>query len=438
MRNITDFFSNEYKQQAANANFSKIANIFGLKVTANKVIHTMLNKNIKTWHKTEVISSMTALDTIYMGGSGNIDGVISNICSTYAGSNNLCLVDKKGQIGGSRMSRTSAASRYTFVRQGEALEKYFNKVDLNILPRYNFENTDIEYKFFTFNIPLILVNGSSGIGSGHSCLILPGSLDEITEHLKNKLNNKPSNYNFKPFFNNFSGRIEQGEETNKWNVYGAFKHISKTKIEITDVPTNESYKSYIKKLNILVDNGVINKFDDKCDFAEDTFNFIIYHNFGTKTDDDIYKILKLRTIISENYTLNNEHNEIMVFKSRAEIFEYWYKLKLIYIEKRKIYLIKTLSQSIKETVSKYIFIKNITEDTLIISKRKKRDIEDNLEKIDNIIKIDGSFDYLLNMSIMSLTIERMTKLLDFIKKQKSELDTIKQLTLEDVWLLDFK
>ena len=108
-------------------------------------------------------------------------------------------------------------------------------------------------------------------------------------------------------------------------------------------------------------------------------------------------------------------------------------IKLDYLQRRKDYQLQKLEDDIKIDFSKYLFIKNIVEDKLIINKRKKSDIEIDLDKIDNIIKRDGSFDYLLQMNILSLTEERMNKLQEDIKSKKESLDLLKEKTPEQIW-----
>ena len=94
IRPITDFYNVNYKQQAQNKNFQSISSVIsGVKPTANKALFTVLDDNITTFQKVEVLSNATALKTEYLGGSSNIDGVIVNIASSYVSSNNLSLLD---------------------------------------------------------------------------------------------------------------------------------------------------------------------------------------------------------------------------------------------------------------------------------------------------------------------------------------------------------
>jgi len=442
-KEISHFFNEEYTQQAQYINFSKIASVIsGSKVTQQKILSTVMSENISSWQKVEVISSMTALKTLYLGGSSNIDGVATNLGSGYVGANNVVLVETKGDFGG-RLDTTAAASRYIFMKKGLQFDHYFNKEDLNILPKYTFEGQEIEYQYFTYTLPMVLVNGTKGLGSGYSSDILPRSEEDITKYLiynlegKNKTN-KP--FQNKPHFNGFKGVVKQSDAKNKWIIEGTFDRINNTTIAITEVPIGETRKSYIKKLDALELNGVIKSYEDLCDPKKDIFLFKVKTEFAfsKNTDEEILKKLKLITKKTENYTLNDEDNKIIVFKDVNEIFWYYYKFKLNTLSERKKYLEEKMKQDIIIDISKYTFIEAIVNDKLIINKRKKNDIVKDLNTFDKIVKRDNSFDYLLNMSIQSLTEERMKNLMKDIKSKNVELKKLQSKTLEKMWLEDLK
>lgn len=155
--------------------------------------------------------------------------------------------------------------------------------------------------------------------------------------------------------------------------------------------------------------------------------------FLEQSDEEILDKLKLVKKVTENYTVIDENNKIQVFSSIEEILNYYIKIKLEYLEKRKSYQIEKIDEEIRLDFSKYLFIKNIIDGKLKINKRKKQDIEADLEKIQNIIKKGGNYDYLLNMNILSLTEERTKKLEADIKVKKSNLDNLKQKTIETIW-----
>lgn len=274
-RPIKDFFDKEFTQQAQYVNFSKIASIIsGNKVTAQKVLSTLLDKNIINWQKVEVIASMTALETLYLGGSKNIEGVITNIGASYVGSNNLPLIETKGDFG-SRLNNTPAAGRYIFARKSKIFDQLINKDDLKIFPRYNFEGQDIEYAYFAFSLPMVLINGTEGLGSGYRSLILPRNPKNIKKYILDKLNGrKPSNNLLNPYYKGFKGTIKN-LGNNQYKIQGSIKKLSSIKIEINEVPIGENYKSFIKKLDKLKETGTIKNYTDLCDPKTDTFKAIV-------------------------------------------------------------------------------------------------------------------------------------------------------------------
>ena len=88
--------------------------------------------------------------------------------------------------------------------------------------------------------------------------------------------------------------------------------------------------------------------------------------------------------------------------------------------------------------SKYLFIKGVVDKTIIVSNKKKDDIIKQLEKIEKIQKVDGSYDYLLRIPIYQLTKEKIEELKEEIKNKKAEYDKVKNETIENMWLEDLK
>ena len=71
-----------------------------------------------------------------------------------------------------------------------------------------------------------------------------------------------------------------------------------------------------------------------------------------------------------------------------------------------------------------------------MSNKKKDEIVKQLEKIDKIIKVNDSYDYLLSMPIHSLTHEKLEQLKQQINDAKEEFKKTKAASPEDMWLMD--
>lgn len=432
--NITDFYKNIYVDQASYDNIRKIASALdGQKNAARKILYTILEKNIDSEIKVSQLGSKVAEFADYL--HGNMDGVIVNLAQNFAGTNNIPLLDREGQFG-TRFQPEASASRYIYTNGSKELWKLFSKEDSNILIEQYFEGHRIEPLFYIPNLPIILINGSVGVSSGFAQKILSRDAENIKKLVKQYLkNSKIDSKLLVPSFNGFSGNVEQGENDSQWLIKGVVKKISNNKVEISEVPVGYNLKSYLDVLDKLEDDKVINSYKDKSE--NDKFLFEVNFNsveLKSLSEENLLQKLKLVEKITENYTCMDENNKIVSFNSSEEIFKHYIKIKLEFLQKRKDFQLEKLEQDIKLDYSKYLFIKNITENKLIISKRKKSDIESDLEKIPGIIQRDSSFDYLLQMNIMSLTEERMTKLENDIRSKKAELDDLKTKDVKDIWL----
>jgi DNA topoisomerase-2 len=312
----------------------------------------------------------------------------------------------------------------------------FNKEDNNILEEQYFEGDKIEPKFYLPALPLLLINGSEGIASGFAQKIMNRNPKDILKHLKNVLEDKKSKYDFKPYYNDFAGVIEHGENQNQWIIKGKIERVNSTKIKITEIPIGVELKSYLKTLDTLEEKGFIKSYKD---LSEKSFLFELSFQRGVLdnlSDNQLLDKLKLTKTVTENYTAIDAENKVKVFESAEEIFNYYFNIKIQYLQKRIEYIIEKLKKEIKRLVSTYLFIQAITEEKLIINKRKKSEIEQDLEKFDKIHKVDDSYDHLLRLPIYSLTKEKMAELMDKIKDKKQELDYYKSTTPQIEWLKD--
>lgn len=433
---ITEFFKKEYVDQASYDNLRKIASLVdGQKNASRKIIYTILEKNIKEKIKVSQLNSKAAEFAEYLHGS--MDNVIVNLAQDFTGTNNMPLLHKKGNFG-TRFTQEASASRYIYTFGSDNLFNLFNKNDTKVLLNQYFEGYQIEPMFYVPNLPVLLLNGSEGVSSGFAQKILPRNPKDIKEFISSFLKSKKLP-ELKPWYSGFKGTIEQGENNKQWLIKGKISRVNKTKILIEELPIGYDLKTYIGILDDLEDKKYFNSYVDKSE--DDIFKFEI--NFTAKyldevSEDELLNKLKLIKKVSENYTCIDENNKIKVFENVNDILANYISVKLQYLQKRKDFQVQELENNIKLDYSRYTFIKNIVDGNLIINKRKKSDIEKDLDVIVNILKKDSSYDYLLNMNILSLTEERLDRLLNDIKTKKAELDKLKTTDIKDIWLAEIK
>ena len=434
----TDFFDTEYVNYASYDSIRKIPSLIdGQKNAARKILWYTLDTNLKNELKVSQLDSKAAEYCEYLHGS--MAGVIVNLAQDYVGTNNINLMQPEGNFG-TRLIPEASAARYIFTNGTKEFFEMFNKDDNQILEHQNFEGQKIEPKFMLPKLPMLLINGSEGSASGFASKILPRNPEEIKKYLVYNLQGKNKTlkpFQNKPFYRGFKGSIIQGETKNQWIIQGNFTRKA-NKVQIDELPIGYSLKQYIKILDKLEEEKKIITYSETCN---EDFNFLVQFNrkyLDSLDDQRLRTLLKLDKKVTENYTVINKDNQVQVFNNINDIFHEYIKVKLYYLQKRKDYLIESISLDIRKDISRYLFIQGIVNDTLVINKRPEEDIIKDLDKQPKIMKIDSSYNYLLSMQVRSMTKEKMEELMNKIKQQKAELDLLKIQTIENMWLQDLK
>lgn len=442
---IQKFFKEEYVDQASYDNLRKISSaVDGLKNSNRKVIHTVLDKNIKELLKVQQLSSKAGEYTDYLHGS--LDGVIVTLGQNYVGSNQLPLLTKKGNFGTRSIPEASAA-RYIFAKGSPILDSLFKKEDREILIHQVFEGIPIEPRYFVPTLPVLLVNGNRGVSSGFSQLIMPRSLKDILETLVLRLSGKIQD--FKDFdlknihVEGFRGKIypegSLDSANYKWILEGSFE-VKGKEIHITELPLGTNLMQYINFLDDLKESKKIKDFKDLCD--GDSFEFKVTlrpEDLKDLNDEKIIKLLKLRTSITENFTSLGADNKIKEFTRPSDILDYYYSIKLASLRNRKDLLLANLNAKKTLKSEQYRFIEMVVNKTLKMDEMKTGEVISFLEGQD--FKKFGEpkdYQYLLRMPVSSMQRDKMELLANEIEGLQKEIDTLKSKSEEQIWMEDIK
>lgn len=437
---ISKFYNDELVDYASYSTLRMISSaIDGMKNSHRKVVATVSARNISKESKVSQLASQVAQDQEYLHGDVSLQGVIVNLAANYLGTNNMNMLEPAGNFG-TRFTPEASAPRYIYTHKSKYFDYLFNKDDTEILIKQTFEGHKIEPKFYLPSLPMLLVNGSEGMATGFAQKILPRDPKSVEKYLRNRLTDKKNSLALlKPQYKGFKGTIKSTGEEGSWEIIGSFERVTKTKIRITEVPVGYSLKGYIKVLDKLEEDSFIMNYLDMSENDNFLFEVTMKRDIlGSLTDDKILEKFKLIKRVTENYTTIDVNNRVKVFNNASEIFDYYYSVKIEYLFKRIDYKIEKIESEIRKLASTYLFIKAIVDNRLIINKRKKVQIEKDLESFEKITKEEGSYDYLLRMPIHSLTKEKMEELMNKIKGKKEELDYYKKTTTEVEWLKDLE
>ena len=223
-----------------------------MKPSQRKVLFSCFKKGLSTKNEIKVaqLAGYISEHTSYHHGEVSLMDTVINLAQNYVGSNNMNILQPIGQFGTRLMGgKDSSSPRYIFTTLSENANKLFNPNDFPLLEYLNDDGQSIEPKYYVPTLPLVLINGSEGIGTGFSTKI-PCFNPKDLKYCMKKLVEDPD-YDIPeltPWYKDFTGEIEK-VETNKWVSHGVYEIDDDNIITVTELPIGEwieTYKQYLK------------------------------------------------------------------------------------------------------------------------------------------------------------------------------------------------
>lgn len=436
LRTIDDFLDNEQREFAMSIieNRAIPSVIDGFKPVQRKIMHIASRlwanggKPMKVYQLGGQVSSLA----MYVHGDASMNGSIIAMNQTFK--NNLPLLDGVGQYGSLRVP-CAGAPRYV----GTILSENFRRVymDTELLENMVEEGVKVEPRFFLPIIPMILVNGTSGIAVGYSTNILNRSALDVCEACIAYLGGKKFG-ELVPSVEGFGGTCARdADKPNKWRMRGAYV-VGGNSVKVTELPPSLTFEKYEEYLNSLVAKKTILDYDNNSagsvcyvlKFSGDVLKS--YVESGT-----LDSLLKISSSETEIITTLDEKGKLKIFERAEDIVPYFCDFRLKWYTKRKALRMETLGKEIDTLSEKARFVKAIVERKLAVGNVPKREIVSALETM-GFKKMQNSYEYLLSMPILSLTREKYDELTAARNKKESELEKLSASTEKEMYLADLK
>lgn len=399
--NVKTFFDSYYHPYAVYDAARSIAHsIDGLKITGRKVIYTCALKNLTMDMKVAQLASSVAFETSYHHGEAGIGGVICNMAQNFAGSNNINLLEPNGQFG-NRLSPVAAAARYIFTHLNKQFREIYKKDDELVLENQYEDGSLIEPKFYVPILPMVLVNGTSGIGTGFASKVLAYNPIDLRKNIIKRLSGDTGN-RLKPWYRGFSGKIEEGVTKNQWVFTGKLEIVNTTTIKILELPIGMYLDDFKKTLNKLEDAGIIKDFDDNSSDTQFDITVTVPRTTTALTLPELYDMFKLVSRDTENLTLWTVDNKLRVFDDAQALVDYFITIRLDTYQKRITALIEKTTSELSWLMTRIRFVDFYLKNTGEFKALNKAELIELLAK--------NQFDQyveLLSMPMWNLTKEKI-------------------------------
>jgi DNA topoisomerase-2 len=425
----------------------------GLKTSLRKILFAAFKKNLTTEIKVAQFTGYVSEHACYHHGEASLNGAIVGMAQNFVGSNNINLLVPSGQFG-TRLQggNDSASERYIFTLLNRITRSIFPAMDDNILKYLNDDGTSVEPIFYAPIIPMILINGSKGIGTGFSTDIMSYDPLQVIGYLKSKLSSEVYNLDFVPYYEGFQGTIEKISDF-KFLIKGRYEKVAPDKIRVTELPVGYWTENFKEHLESLIEPGqdkegkkitpIVKDYDD---MSKDTnIDFTITLQKGkveeleaTSADHNcngIEKLFKLYTTnTNTNMHLFDANDKLKKYEKVEEIIDDYFETRLQMYQIRKDYMINALEKELILLSNKAKYIRENLDGTIDLRKKKKEQVIQMLEaKGYDIIEDDTEYKYLTKMPMDSVTDENVEKIFKEQGAKTVELETIKSTTINQMW-----
>ncbi|GAA5821381.1 hypothetical protein JCM3770_000346, partial [Rhodotorula araucariae] len=469
---IRDFINKELILFSMADNVRSIPSVVdGFKPGQRKVLYACFKRKLKNEIKVGQLAGYVSEHSAYHHGDISLQGTIVGLAQDYVGSNNLNLLDPNGQFGTRLQGGKDAASaRYIFTNVAQVTRTVFHPADDAILEYLNDDGQSIEPSWYIPVLPMVLVNGSDGIGTGWSSFVPNYNPADIVANLRRKLDGDDMEP-MHPWYRGFRGTIEKGDKEG-YKCSGIIERVDDNTVEITELPIRtwtQNYKEMLEAWVAGTDKQPAWVKDYKEYHTDTTVHFIITLTADGKKavdTDGLEKVFKIASKVNtSNMVCFDPQGKIKKYTTPEQIVSDFYDVRLEYYHKRKKHLVGELELVHERLSNQARFIQMIISKELVVASRKRADVVAELRRRDfrpfpKVAKAhvagdvdeaeqfgdeedataqpgqDSDYDYLLGMAIYSLTAEKVTRLLEERDARQEELDALLQRTVQDLWRAD--
>lgn len=330
----------------------------GFKPSQRKILFGCFKRGLTEEVRVAQLAGYVSEHAAYHHGEASLTATITGMAQEFVGSNNINVLAPVGQFGSRLLGGKDAASaRYIHTHLQPIVGRLFRKEDMGILEHLDDDGMKIEPSYYLPVLPMLLVNGCVGIGTGFSTDIPPYNPADLSRLLQERLRGRlPSlrSVPLKPWWFGFKGAVTAGSGEGSWSTRGLYTmDEAKNTVTITELPVGvwtKDYKGFLDematadktKLPTAFDregNLLLKHFDDL--YTDTLVKFVLYFSedyfeeIKAHPEDFVKRFHLTSTWRTSNMVAFNKDSKITKYDSVGEIMEEFYSHRLTKYEARR-------------------------------------------------------------------------------------------------------
>eukprot|EP00850_Spirogloea_muscicola_P004740 SM000020S06090 [mRNA] locus=s20:870766:880569:- [translate_table: standard] len=475
-----DFVNKELILFSLADNMRSIPSIMdGLKPGQRKILYACFKRNLTKECRVASLAGYVTEHTAYHHGEASLNSTITGLAQDFVGSNNINLLFPSGGFGSRAQGGKDAASpRYTHTYPCKITRVIFPEADDCLLFYLNDDGLAIEPVWYLPIIPMVLVNGSEGIGTGWSSFIPNYNPRELIANLKSMIRGGTVK-TMDPWYKGFQGSIQLAatkENGQSYTVTGTIQQTSATTVDITELPVRRWTQDYKEFLESLMETSDKQRDPFVKSFSQHHFDTTVHFvvelseaNMALALAEGLEKKFKLTSTLSTtNMHLFDKDGRITKYDSPEQNWSITTSERQVDIDSIEAFQLSQLKEDLIRLDNRTRFILAVVQGTLIVSNRRKADLlaqlqaagfaplstgknkrlmqagdvdaEEDQDGDKDMVQTSASasgvavgYDYLLSMPLWSLTLEKVDALCKERDAKEEEMHALARVQPKDMW-----
>lgn len=455
-------------------NIRSLASIMdGLKPSQRKILFGCLKRGLRAEVRVAQLAGYVSEHAAYHHGEASLTGAITSMAQQFVGANNINLLAPIGQFG-SRLQggKDAASARYIHTHLEGIVDTILRKEDASILKHIDDDGLIVEPETYYPVVPLLVINGCIGIGTGFSTDIPPHNPEEVVGLLRDRLEGRRETLErlaMRPWWIGFKGPIHLVSD-GVWITKGLYTFDdAKKSVTITELPVGtwtHDYKAFLDELcvagTVVKAGGSVGKNDaSKTDDGkpvlrnfEDLYNHIDV-KFILELDPDYYDDIRANPVEFEkrfqltstwrttNMVAFDMASKIVKYGCVGDILEAFYGPRLAAYETRRAAEIERQRREAQEADAKARFLQAVLDGTIDMRRASDEDIvalmiAHELPALsgDKVAANVDAYDYLLRLRMDRVKAAAVEEHQKAVVAAKAALAALEATTAQAMWLSD--
>jgi DNA topoisomerase II len=399
----------------------------GLKVSQRKILYAAFKRDLKHEIRVAQFAGYVSEHTGYHHGEQSLNDAIVGMAQDFMGANNIPWLVPQGQFG-TRLQggKDSASPRYIHTYLQPNVRKIVPEADFTVLKYRDDDGLPVEPEWYAPILPMLLVNGVRGIGTGYSTYIPPCNPDQLKAMLVGWLRGNAAALDapILPFFKGFKGKV-----SDDGSAVGVYRK-EKDEFVVTELPPGTWTQDYREWLEKQLAEGTIKDF---VDMSTDTDVSIRIKGIDEAT---LVKSLTEKIKLTNMHAFNSK-GVVTKYSSPNAILTEFAEVRLALYETRRLKLIadRTAELPYHEDVMRFIEDQIADEPTLVFRKKERKVCEAELEAA-KYRKISDAYDYIFRLPVSTFTAEQVALHASKLAALQTEIARLRSLEAADMWLTE--